>query len=82
LARLYAIGVVNVEIDGTERLGDRDWMRAPRHAPEVMAEIDRTFQHTSTAPASARFGEEVYTDTWLWHESGKFRQDLLSNGQQ
>jgi protein TonB len=78
---LYAIGVLNVEIDRTGRVTRLDWMRAPRHAPEVMAEIERTIRKASPFPAPMRMGKVVYTDTWLWHKSGKFQLDTLTEGQ-
>lgn len=78
---LYAVGVLNVEIDRVGRVTRLDWMRAPRHAPEVMAEIERTIQQASPFPAPARMGKVVYTDTWLWHKSGKFQLDTLTEGQ-
>jgi hypothetical protein len=28
-----------------------------------------------------RMGRVVYTDTWLWHASGKFQLDTLTEGQ-
>ena len=32
-------------------------------------------------PAPARMGHVVYTDTWLWHKSGLFQLDTLTEGQ-
>ncbi len=78
---LYAIGVLNVEIDRVGRVTKLDWMRAPRHAPEVIAEIERTIYAASPFPAPARLGRVVYTDTWLWHKSGQFQLDTLTEGQ-
>jgi periplasmic protein TonB len=78
---LYAIGVLNVEIDRAGRVTRLDWMRAPRHAPEVIAEIERTVKEASPFPAPTRLGKVVYTDTWLWHKSGKFQLDTLTEGQ-
>ena len=78
---LYAVGVMNVEIDRTGRVTRLDWMRAPRHAPEVMAEIERMIRQASPFPAPVRLGKVVYTDTWLWHKSGKFQLDTLTEGQ-
>lgn len=78
---LYAIGVLNVEIDRTGRVTRLDWMRAPRHAPEVVAEIERTIKEASPFPAPTKLGKVVYTDTWLWHKSGKFQLDTLTEGQ-
>jgi protein TonB len=78
---LYAIGVLNVDIDRTGRVTRLDWMRAPRHAPEVVAEIERTVRSASPFPAPVRMGKVTYTDTWLWHKSGKFQLDTLTEGQ-
>lgn len=78
---LYAVGVINVELDRAGRVTRLDWMRAPRHAPEVVAEIERTIRQASPFPAPARLGKVVYTDTWLWHESGRFQLDTLTEGQ-
>lgn len=78
---LYAVGVLNVEIDRVGRVTRLDWMRAPKHAPEVMAEITKMIQEASPFPAPARMGKVVYTDTWLWHKSGKFQLDTLTEGQ-
>lgn len=78
---LYAIGVLNVEIDRVGRVTRLDWMRAPRHAPEVIAEIERTVRSASPFPAPERMGSVVYTDTWLWHKSGQFQLDTLTEGQ-
>ena len=78
---LYAIGVLNVEIDRVGRVTRLDWMRAPNHAPEVVAEIERTVRSAAPFPAPARMGKVVYTDTWLWHKSGKFQLDTLTEGQ-
>jgi protein TonB len=78
---LYAIGVMNVEIDGSGRVTRLKWLRAPRHAPEVVAEIERTIRQASPFPAPVRLGKVVYTDTWLWDKSGKFQLDTLTEGQ-
>ena len=79
--QLYAVGVLNVEIDRAGRVTRLDWMRAPRHAPEVVAEIERTVRQASPFPVPVRLGKVVYTDTWLWHKSGKFQLDTLTEGQ-
>lgn len=78
---LYAIGVLQVEVDGRGNVRDLHWMRAPRHAPEVVAEIERTVRAAAPFPAPARMGKVVYTDTWLWHKSGRFQLDTLTEGQ-
>jgi protein TonB len=78
---LYAIGVLNVDIDGAGRVTRLDWMRAPKHAPEVIADIENMVRSAAPFPAPVRMGKVVYTDTWLWHKSGKFQLDTLTEGQ-
>lgn len=79
--QLYAIGVLNVDIDRGGRVTRLVWLRPPRHAPEVIAEIERTVRQAAPFPAPTRLGKVVYTDTWLWHKSGKFQLDTLTEGQ-
>ncbi len=78
---LYAIGVLQVEVDGKGRVTSLNWMRAPKHAPEVMAEIERTVRQAAPYPTPVRMGRVTYTDTWLWHKSGLFQLDTLTEGQ-
>ncbi|MEO5671640.1 MAG: hypothetical protein ABIR26_13175 [Ramlibacter sp.] len=78
---LYAIGVLQVEVDGRGNVRSLNWMRAPKHAPEVVAEIERTVRAAAPFPVPARLGKVVYTDTWLWHKTGQFQLDTLTEGQ-
>lgn len=78
---LYAIGVLQVDLDRQGRVSHLRWMRAPSHAPEVVAEIERTVKAASPFPAPARMGRVTYTDTWLWDKSGQFQLDTLTEGQ-
>jgi hypothetical protein len=78
---LYAVGVLQVEVDGRGQVTQTSWMRAPKHAPEVMAEIERTVRQAQPYPAPIRMGRVTYTDTWLWHKSGLFQLDTLTEGQ-
>jgi protein TonB len=78
---LYAIGVLQVEVDRAGAVRSVSWMRAPKHAPEVIAEIERTVRAAAPFPVPARMGRVVYTDTWLWHKSGRFQLDTLTEGQ-
>lgn len=78
---LHAVGVLQVEIDNRGNVTGFSWMRAPRHAPEVMAEIERSVRQAAPFPAPVRMGRVTYTDTWLWHSSGLFQLDTLTEGQ-
>lgn len=78
---LHAVGVLEVEVDKMGHVIGTSWMRAPRHAPDVMVEIERTVRAASPFPAPVRLGRVIYTDTWLWHNSGRFQLDTLTEGQ-
>lgn len=78
---LYAVGVLQVEIDGRGNVTGINWMRAPSQAPEVMAEIERSVRLAAPYPAPVLLGRVTYTDTWLWHKSGRFQLDTLTEGQ-
>ncbi|OYT93166.1 MAG: hypothetical protein CFE43_04845 [Burkholderiales bacterium PBB3] len=78
---LHAVGVLQVEIDPRGNVTGISWMRAPRHAPDVMAEIERSVRQAAPFPLPVRMGKVTYTDTWLWHSSGRFQLDTLTEGQ-
>lgn len=79
--QLYAIGVLNVSIGSAGQVLRLHWLRAPGHAPEVVAEIERTVHAAAPFPRPLQLGKVVYTDTWLWDASGHFQLDTLTEGQ-
>ncbi|MFZ4479696.1 MAG: hypothetical protein ACOYNZ_07365 [Rhodoferax sp.] len=80
-ANLYAVGVLQVEVGPQGEMISTHWLRAPRHAPEVMREIERLVRAADPFPAPVRMGKVTYTDTWLWDKSGNFQLDTLTEGQ-
>lgn len=79
---LYAIAVVETELDANGNVRDVRMLRAPSHAPEVTARVRDMIRKASPLPAPARLGNSVkYTDTWLMDKSGKFQLDTLTEGQ-
>ena len=76
---LYAIGVLQVDIDRRGEVGRMNWLRAPSHAPEVVVEIERIVRAAAPYPTPQR--TVTYTDTWLWDKSGRFQLDTLTEGQ-
>ncbi len=79
--QLHAVGVLQVQINGKGTVTGLHWMRAPSHAPEVVAEIERSVRSASPFPAPVKMGRVTYTDTWLWDKSGRFQLDTLTEGQ-
>ncbi len=78
---LYAIGVLEIQVDPRGNLLALNWMRAPEHAPEVIAEIERTVRQAAPFPAPVQLGSASYIETWLWDISGHFQLHTLSEGQ-
>ncbi len=78
---LYAVGVLNIDIDRRGQVQGLHWMRAPKHAPEVMAEIEKMVRAAAPYPAPQHMTKVTYTDVWLWHKSGQFQLDTLTEGQ-
>ena len=78
---LYAVGVLQVEVGPRGEVMATNWMRAPKHAPEVVREIERIVRAADPFPAPIRMGKVTYTDTWLWDKSGNFQLDTLTEGQ-
>ncbi|WP_431128836.1 hypothetical protein [Variovorax paradoxus] len=79
---LYAVGTLQVNLDAGGKVVSLHWMRAPKHAPEVIAEIERSVLQASPFPPATRLGAVTWTDTWLWDKSGRFQLDTLTEGQQ
>ncbi|MDT8991089.1 hypothetical protein RQP54_09455 [Curvibacter sp. APW13] len=78
---LYAVGVLQTDIDKRGYVTGVRWMRAPSHAPEVMAQIEAKVRAAAPYPAPWKLGSVTYTETWLWHKSGQWQLHTLSEGQ-
>lgn len=78
---LHAVGVLHVDIDRRGLVQALHWQRAPRHAPEVMAEIEKMVRAAAPYPLPQHMAGVTYTDIWLWHKSGRFQLDTLTEGQ-
>ncbi|WP_298825106.1 hypothetical protein [uncultured Piscinibacter sp.] len=78
---LYAIAVVETELDSKGNVREVRMLRAPSHAPEVTARVRELIRKASPLPAPHRLGAVKYTDTWLVDKSGRFQLDTLTEGQ-
>ena len=78
---LKAVGVMDVVVDRRGNVLRVEWRRAPKHAPDVIKEIERTVMAAAPYPAPIHLGQATYTDTWLWDKSGRFQLDTLTEGQ-
>ena len=80
-AMLRAVAVVEVDINQQGAVTAFRWMRAPRHVPKIMTEIEGMVYASSPFPVPHRMGPVTYTETWLWDKSGRFQLDTLTQGQ-
>jgi hypothetical protein len=78
---LKAVVVVDIHIEPSGQVGHIDWVRVPKHAPEVREEIEQAINQSAPFPAPSNFKRVRYTDTWLWHKSGRFQLNTLTEGQ-
>lgn len=78
---LKAVGVIEIAVNSQGGVDEIVWLRAPRHVPEVMREIEQQVRAAAPYPAPVRMKHVKYTDTWLWHASGQFQLDTLTEGQ-
>jgi len=78
---LKAVVVVDIHIEPSGQVGHIDWVRVPKHAPEVKQEIEQAILQSAPFPAPSNFRRVRYTDTWLLHKSGRFQLDTLTEGQ-
>ena len=78
---LQAVGVLNIEIGTQGEVRGLNWLRAPTHVPEVMRQIEQLVHRAAPYPAPLHLPGVTYTDTWLWHQSGRFQLHTLSEGQ-
>jgi len=77
---LQGVGVMQMDIDHRGQVASISWLRPPSHAG-ARAEMERTARAAAPYPVPHRMGRVTYTDTWLWHESGQFQLDTLTEGQ-
>jgi hypothetical protein len=78
---LQAVGVLELDIGKRGEVLALRWTRAPRQVPKVMAEIESMVLAAAPFPAPMRMGQISYTEVWLWHKSGRFQLDSLTEGQ-
>jgi hypothetical protein len=78
---VYAVVVVETDLDANGHVKNVTFSRVPSHAPEVPPKIAELSQAASPLPSPGRLGGHTYVDTWLWDKSGNFQLDSLTLGQ-
>ena len=78
---VYAVVVVETDIDASGKVTGVSFSRVPSHAPEVPPMIAELIKAASPLPDPGKLGGHTYVDTWLWDKSGKFQIDSITLGQ-
>jgi periplasmic protein TonB len=78
---VYAVVVVETELDAEGNVKNVTFSRVPSHAPEVPGKIAELIKAASPLPSPGRLGGHTYVDTWLWDKSENFQLDSLTLGQ-
>ena len=78
---VYAVVVVETDIDATGKVLNVGFSRRPSHAPEVPEMIAELIRKASPLPPPGKLGAHTYVDTWLWDKSGNFQLDSRTLGQ-
>ena len=78
---VYAVVVVETDLDAQGNVTLVTYSRTPSHAPEVPPQIAQMIRAASPFPPPGKLGPHTYVDTWLWDKSGRFQLDTLTEGQ-
>jgi len=78
---VYAVVVVETDLDANGKVVNVSFSRTPSHAPEVPPKIAELIRASSPFPSPGKLGAHTYVDTWLWDKSGNFQIDTLTLGQ-
>ena len=78
---LKAVVVVDIHIEPSGQVSRIDWVRVPKHSPEVKLDIEQAIRQSAPFPAPQHLKQVSFTETWLWHRSGLFQLDTLTEGQ-
>lgn len=78
---LKAVVVVDIHIEPSGQVRRIDWVRVPKHAPEVKLDIEQAIRQSAPFPAPKYLKQVSFTETWLLHRSGRFQLDTLTEGQ-
>jgi protein TonB len=78
---VYAVVVVETDVDANGKVINVFYSRVPSHAPEVPPKIAELIKEASPLPSPGKLGAHTYVETWLWDKGGNFQLDSLTLGQ-
>jgi outer membrane biosynthesis protein TonB len=78
---VYAVVMLEMDLDAKGQLRNISLIRTPTHAPEVTNSVLEMIRRASPMPAPKRMGGAKVTEIWLVDKSGRFQLDALTQGQ-
>jgi len=78
---VYAVVVLEMDVDAKGQLNNVTMLRTPSHAPEVTKAVEGMIRQAAPMPAPVRLGGARFTEIWLVDKSGRFQLDALTAGQ-
>jgi hypothetical protein len=75
------VGVLQVEVDSQGYVPHLNWMRAPKHAPEVMAQIEKTVREAAPFRRRRAWARWSTPTPGCGTRAAGFQLDTLTEGQ-
>ncbi len=78
---IASVAVVDLHINSLGELVKVEWVRAPRHLPQIMTDIEQLARGAAPFPAPVAMAGVIYTEVWLYDKTGLFQLATLTEGQ-
>ena len=78
---IASVAVFELHIDSLGEVVKVNWVRGPWHRPDIMADIEQLARGAAPYPAPVAMAGVVYTDVWLYDQTGLFQLATLTEGQ-
>ena len=78
---IASVAVVDLHIDSMGEVVKIEWVRAPRHLPQIMTDIEQLARGAAPYPAPVAMPGVIYTEVWLYDKTGLFQLVTLTEGQ-
>jgi protein TonB len=78
---IASVAVVDLHINSLGEVVKIEWVRAPRHLPQIMTDIEQLARGAAPYPAPVAMSGVIYTEVWLYDKTGLFQLATLTEGQ-
>ena len=78
---IASVAVVDLHINSIGEVVRVEWVRAPRHLPQIMTDIEQLARGAAPYPAPVAMAGVIYTEVWLYDKTGLFQLATLTEGQ-